>query len=398
MLLSIALIFLVGILLSSIFEKLKLPGLLGMIIAGVVIGPFALNLIDSSVLGMSSELRRIALIVILIRAGLNINVEELIKVGRPALLMSFLPATIEMLAVTLLAPILFSISYLEAAIMGAVVAAVSPAVVVPRMINLIDSGHGGNKSIPQMIMAGASIDDIYVIIVFTSLMSMYGGLGFNPVSLLGVPVAIVTGLIIGVLVGLALVKLFEKTNLSLPIKVLIILSVAFALVSVESVVNYYIPISALLSVMALGATLLKTSQEASYEFMIKFRDIWAGAEIILFVLLGAAVDINYLLKAGPIAIILILLALVFRIIGVNLALIGTNLNNKEKLFCSLAYLPKATVQAAIGAIPLASGVQAGNIILTVAALTIVITAPLGAVGVDVSFNKLLAQPEMKSEI
>lgn len=389
MLFSLSLILILGFSLSGIFNRLRLPGLLGMILTGIILGPYALNLISPDILDISSDLREIALIIILTRAGLNIDIKDLKKVGRPAILMCFVPALFEITAVTLLAPLFFNISYIEAAIMGSVLAAVSPAVIVPRMIHLIDSGYGKDKSIPQLIMAGASVDDIFVIVLFASFMGMYGGEGFNPTSLLLVPVSIISGMGLGIICGFIFVKVFKAIHVRDTVKVLIMLSIAFLFVSFEDFIKPYFPVSGLLAVMAFSATILSTYEVLAKRITGKFSKIWVAAEVLLFVLVGAAVDISYLKGAGIPSIVFILSALAFRIVGVNVSLLGTSLDKKERIFCSIAYLPKATVQAAIGAVPLAAGVGAGNLILTVAVVAILISAPLGAIGVDNTYKKLL---------
>ena len=389
MLFSLSLILILGFSLSGIFNRLRLPGLLGMILTGIILGPYALNLISPDILDISSDLREIALIIILTRAGLNIDIKDLKKVGRPAILMCFVPALLEITAVTLLAPLFFNISYIEAAIMGSVLAAVSPAVIVPRMIHLIDSGYGKDKSIPQLIMAGASVDDIFVIVLFASFMGMYGGEGFNPASLLLVPVSIISGMGLGIICGFIFVKVFKAIHVRDTVKVLIMLSIAFLFVSLEDFIKPYFPVSGLLAVMAFSATILSTYEVLAKRITGKFSKIWVAAEVLLFVLVGAAVDISYLKGAGIASIVFILSALAFRIVGVNVSLLGTSLDKKERIFCSIAYLPKATVQAAIGAVPLAAGVGAGNLILTVAVVAILISAPLGAIGVDNTYKKLL---------
>lgn len=389
MLFSLSMILILGFSLSGIFNRLRLPGLLGMILTGIILGPYALNLISPDILDISSDLREIALIIILTRAGLNIDIKDLKKVGRPAILMCFVPALFEITAVTLLAPLFFNISYIEAAIMGSVLAAVSPAVIVPRMIHLIDSGYGKDKSIPQLIMAGASVDDIFVIVLFASFMGMYSGEGFNPTSLLLVPVSIISGMGLGIISGFIFVKVFKAIHVRDTVKVLIMLSIAFLFVSLEDFIKPYFPVSGLLAVMAFSATILSTYEVLAKRITGKFSKIWVAAEVLLFVLVGAAVDISYLKGAGIASIVFILSALVFRIVGVNVSLLGTSLDKKERIFCSIAYLPKATVQAAIGAVPLAAGVGAGNLILTVAVVAILISAPLGAIGVDNTYKKLL---------
>lgn len=391
MLFSLALILIIGFTLSGILNRLRLPGILGMLVTGVILGPFVLNLISPDVLNISKDLRQIALIVILSRAGLSLDVKDLKRVGRPAILMCFVPATFELVAITLLAPILFKVSYIEAAIMGTVLAAVSPAVVVPRMLKVMEGGYGKEKSIPQLILAGASVDDVYVIVLFTAFMGMYQGRGFSVLSLIAVPISIVVGLAIGILSGLLLVFVFKKLHIRDTVKILIILSVSFLFVTLESEVKAYIPMSGLLAVMALGGTILKKYEVLAKRLSNKFSKVWVGAEILLFVLVGAAVDIRFVSDAGLMAVILILSALIFRICGVYICLIKTKLTNKEKLFCAIAYLPKATVQAAIGSIPLSAGVEAGNTILTVAVLAILITAPIGAIGIDRTYKRLLTK-------
>lgn len=391
MLFSITLIILIGLLLSYSFQKLKLPGILGMLITGIILGPYMLNAISPKILDISAELRKIALIIILTRAGLSLNIEDLKKVGRPAVLMCFIPATFEIIAIVILGPKFLGISYIEAAIMGAVLAAVSPAVIVPRMLKLMDGGYGYGKknNIPQLIMAGASVDDIFVIVLFTSFLNMYKGESFSLASLLSVPVSIVLGTLLGIISGLILINLFKKFHMRDTIKVLIILSVAFAFVSLEDAISNYISISGLIGVMALGATILQKYNVLAKRISLKFNKLWVGAEIFLFVLVGATVNINYIGKTGILAVLLIFCALIFRLIGVFICLIKTSLSNKEKLFCAISYIPKATVQAAIGSIPLASGVASGELILTVAVLSIIITAPLGAISMDYTYKKLL---------
>lgn len=391
MLFSLALMVLCGLVLSGIIQKLKLPGLVGMLITGVVLGPYALNLIAPEILNISPDLREIALIVILTRAGLALDINDLKKVGRPAILMCFIPATFEIAATTIFAPMFFPVSYLEAAIMGTVLGAVSPAVVVPKMLKLMESGYGKSKSIPQLIMAGASVDDIYVIVLFTSFMGMYSGSSFDVGSLVKIPIAIIVGLLIGILLGLALVKLFKKIHMRDTVKILIILSASFLLVSFETAIKVYVPMSGLLAVMALGGTILKQYDILAKRLSGKFSKIWVAAELMLFVLVGATVDISYATQAGISAIVLIFIALAIRICGVFACLIRTKLNVKERLFCAIAYLPKATVQAAIGGLPLAAGIAAGNTILTVAVLAILITAPLGAIAIDASYKKMLTR-------
>ena len=390
MFLSLALILFCGFALGGIMQKLRLPALLGMMITGIVLGPYVLNLISPSILDISDDLRKIALIVILIRAGLALDLKELKKVGRPAILMCFVPATIEMAAVTVFAPMLFGISYLEAAIMGAVLAAVSPAVVVPRMLKLIENGYGVKKGIPQLIMAGASVDDVFVIVLFTSFAGMFKGQGFDVIELLKVPVSIVLGLAIGILSGIILVWLFRKIHMRDTVKALLLLGASFLFVSLETAIKDAVPLSGLLAVMALGATIYKQYGGLAKRLSSKYAKVWVGAELFLFVLVGAAVDIRTLASVGVASVALVGVAIAFRMVGVILCLMKTKLNRKEKLFTAISYLPKATVQAAIGGIPLALGIPAGNTILTVAVVAILTTAPIGAIGADLTYRKLLA--------
>jgi len=393
MLFSLALMVLCALVLSGIMQKLKLPGLVGMLLTGIILGPYALNLIAPELLNLSSDLREIALIVILTRVGLSLDLNDLKKVGRPAILMCFIPATFEIAATTIFAPMFFPISHLEAAIMGTVLGAVSPAVVVPKMLKLMESGHGKSMSVPQFILAGASVDDIYVIVLFASFMGMYSGSSFDVGSLVKIPVAIVVGLLTGILLGLALVKVFKKIHMRDTVKILILLCTSFLLVTLETAVKPYLPMSGLLAVMAMGGTILKQYDILATRLSGKFSKIWVATELMLFVLVGSTVDISYAAKAGIAAVVVILIALVIRMCGVFVCLIKTKLSVKERLFCAIAYLPKATVQAAVGGLPLAAGVAAGNIILTVAVLAILIAAPLGAIGIDRSYHKLLSRGE-----
>lgn len=389
MLTSLALIFLCGLLLGSIFQKIKLPPLLGMIITGIILGPYALNLIDQSVLSISSDLRQIALIIILTRAGLNLDINSLKKVGRPAILMCFLPACFEIIGMVLLAPPLLGISILDALIMGTVVAAVSPAVIVPKMLKLIETGYGKDKSIPQMIMAGASVDDVFVIVLFTSFTGLAQGESFSPISLIQVPISIILGIGLGILIGILLGFFFKKVHMRDSIKVIIILSISFLLVTLENSLKGIVPISGLIAIMSIGISLQKIRSDASKRISTKFSKLWVAAELMLFVLVGATVDIKYAFSAGIMAILLIFGVLVFRMIGVLICLIKTKLNKKERIFCMIAYCPKATVQSAIGYIPLTMGLSCGNIVLTVAVLSILITAPLGAFFIELLYKRLL---------
>lgn len=395
MLTSLALIFLVGLALAAICQKLRLPRIIGMLITGVLLGPYVLNLFDESILGISPDLRQMALVIILIKAGLSLNIQDLKKVGRPAVLMSFLPALFEILAFVVLAPFVLGVNLIEAAIMGAVLGAVSPAVVVPRMVQLMDEKYGTEKSIPQMILAAASLDDVFVIVLFSTFISMAQGSGAQIMDFISIPISILLGILLGVIAGFVLAWFFE-TNYSHQhlvrnsMKVIIVLGVSLLLIAVEEVLEGIVAVSGLLAVMSMAMVLaMRSVPEVTGRLQEKYGKLWLAAEVILFVLVGAAVDIRYTLNAGIAAIGMIFLALIFRSIGVRLCLIGTPLNRKEKLFCVIAYLPKATVQAAIGSIPLSLGLSCGNMVLSIAVLSIVLTAPLGALGMDLTYKKLL---------
>lgn len=389
MLLSISLILLVGMSMSWIYRKIKLPGLLGMLVTGIVLGPYMLDLLDESILGISSELRKIALIIILTRAGLGLDLSGLKRIGRPAVLMCFVPASLEILGMILLAPKLMGLTVLEAAIMGAVLAAVSPAVVVPRMVKLMDEGYGVNKGIPQLILAGASVDDVYVIVLFSTFTGMMQGESASVTSFLNVPVSIFLGGVLGLLLGTFFAYYFKKVHLRDTAKVLIILSVSFLLVVIEDHLNTPITFSALIAIMFIGIGLQKKREAVAKRLSVKYGKLWVGAEVFLFVLVGATVNIEYFGKVGVQALAVILGALVFRMLGVFICLPGTDLTGREKMFCMLAYTPKATVQAAIGGIPLSLGFACGDMVLTVAVLAIVLTAPLGALAIDSLYKKWL---------
>lgn len=393
MLLSIALIMLVGMAAAMLSKRVGLPGLVGMILTGAILGPCVLNLIDDSILNISSELRKIALIIILTRAGLTLDLDDLKRAGRPALLMCFLPASFEILGMILVAPHLLHISILEAAILGAVIAAVSPAVVVPKMIQLMEEGYGMNKQIPQIILAGASVDDVFVIVLFTSFTGLAQGDQISVMKFVNIPISIIAGILIGAVIGIALGIFFTKVHMRDTIKVIIILSLAFILVSLEEMITIPVTFAALISVMFMGIFLKRKKVDTSARLSAKFNKLWVMAEIILFVLVGASVDITFISKAGLKTVILIFAVLVFRMAGVFICMLGTKLNGKERLFCMLAYTPKATVQAAIGGIPLAMGLACGNIVLTVAVIAIVITAPLGAFMIEHTYKKLLSKTE-----
>lgn len=391
MLLSIALILLVGMSMGWLCSKCKLPALTGMILTGILLGPQLLNLIDDSILTISPDLRKIALIIILTRAGLTLKIDDLKKVGRPAVLMCFVPATFEIVGMVLLAPLLVGVSRLDAAIMGAVVGAVSPAVIVPKMIRVMEEGYGTEKHIPQLILAGASVDDVFVIVMFTAFTSLAQGDDVSVMSFVNIPVSIVLGVAIGLAIGTVLAAFFRNVHVRDTIKVLIYLSISFILVTIEDRISIPITFSALIAIMFIGVGLQRQRPEVAARLSLKFNKLWVGAEVMLFVLVGAIVDLSYVRSAGIKAVLLILGALAFRTTGVLVCLIGTKLNARERLFCVFGYLPKATVQAAIGGIPLALGLGCGNIVLAVAILAILITAPLGAFAIELSYRKLLAK-------
>ena len=389
MLLSISLILILGMFMGWICQKIKLPSLLGMLITGIVLGPYVLNLLYDSILGISAELRKIALIIILTRAGLGLDLSGLKKIGRPAVLMCFVPASFELIGMILLAPKLMGLTVLEAAIMGAVLAAVSPAVVVPRMVKLMDEGYGVNEGIPQLILAGASVDDVYVIVLFSTFVGMMQGEGASILKFVNIPISIFLGIAIGLLIGVLLAYFFKKMHIRDTSKVLIILSISFLLVVMEDKLSTPITFSALIAIMFIGIGLQKKRETVAKRLSVKYGKLWVAAEVFLFVLVGATVNIGYLGKVGVKALIVIIGALVFRMFGVFVCLLGTSLKRKERLFTMLAYTPKATVQAAIGGIPLALGFTCGDLVLTVAVLAIVLTAPLGAFAIDLSYKKLL---------
>lgn len=389
MLLSISLILILGMFMGWICQKIKLPALLGMLITGVILGPYGLNLLDGSILGISAELRKIALIIILTRAGLGLDLFGLKKIGRPAVLMCFVPASFELLGMILLAPKLMGASVLESAVMGAVLAAVSPAVVVPRMVKLMDEGYGVKEGIPQLILAGASVDDVYVIVLFSTFVGMMQGEGASILKFVNIPVSIFWGIAIGLLLGVLLAYFFKKVHIRDTSKVLIILSISFLLVVIEDKLTTAITFSSLIAVMFIGIGLQKKREAVAERLSVKYGKLWVAAEVFLFVLVGATVNIEYLGKVGSKAFVVIIGALIFRMFGVFVCLLGTGLKRKERLFAMVAYTPKATVQAAIGGIPLALGFACGDTVLTMAVLAIVLTAPLGAFAIDLSYKKLL---------
>lgn len=391
MLLSISLILILGMSMGWICQKIKLPSLLGMLVTGVVLGPYVLNLLDESILGISPELRKIALIIILTRAGLGLDLSGLKKIGRPAVLMCFVPASFEILGMILFAPKLMGITLLEAAVMGAVLAAVSPAVVVPRMVKLMEEGYGVKEGIPQLILAGASVDDVYVIVLFSTFVGMMQGEGASIIRFINIPVSIFLGIAIGLIIGVMLAYFFKKVHIRDTSKVLIILSISLLLVVIEDRLTTSITFSALIAIMFIGIGLQKKREVVAKRLSVKYGKLWVAAEVFLFVLVGATVNIGYLGKVGIKAISVIVGVLFFRMLGVFVCLLGTSLNRKERLFTMMAYTPKATVQAAIGGIPLALGLACGDIVLTVAVLAIVLTAPLGAFAIDLSYKSFLAK-------
>ena len=391
MLLSISLILILGMCMGWLCQKIKLPGLLGMLLTGIILGPYGLNLLDDSILGISVELRKIALIIILTRAGLGLDLSGLKKLGRPAVLMCFVPASFEMAGVILLAPKLMVLSFLEAAVMGAVLAAVSPAVVVPRMVRLMDEGYGVKEGIPQLILAGASVDDVYVIVMFSTFVGMMQGEGASVLKFVNIPVSIFLGIAIGLFFGVLLAYFFKKVHIRDTSKVLLILSISFLLVVIEDALTTAVTFSALIAIMFIGVGLLKKREVVAKRLSAKYGKLWVASEVFLFVLVGATVNIGYLGKVGVKALLVIVGALIVRMAGVFVCLLGTGLKRKERLFAMLAYTPKATVQAAIGGIPLAVGLSCGDTVLTVAVLAIVLTAPLGAFVIDLSYKKLLTR-------
>ncbi len=395
MLTSLAYIFLVGLSMASICQRIRLPRIIGMLVTGIVLGPYVLNLLDGSMLGISADLRQMALIIILIKAGLSLDLGDLKKVGRPAVLMSFLPALCEIASFVLLAPMVLGVTRLEAAIMGAVLGAVSPAVVVPKMVQLIEKGYGNRKGIPQLILAGSALDDVFVIVLFATFLGMAQGTGVSLMGFVNIPISIALGIAVGALTGWGLHAFFEtqyarKHYVRNSMKVIIVLGTSFLLVALENWLEPYVAFSGLLAVMSMASVLqIKSTDRVSERLSDKFGKLWLAAEVILFVLVGTAVDIRYTWNAGVGAVLMIFIALVFRSAGVAISLLGTKLSTRERLFCVISYLPKATVQAAIGSVPLALGLPCGNMVLSVAVLSILLTAPLGALGIDATYKRLV---------
>ena len=399
MLTSLAFVFLLGLAMAALCQRIKIPRIIGMLLTGILLGPCVLNWLSDSVLGISSELRQMALIIILLKAGLSLNLADLKKVGRPALMMSCVPASFEILAFVIFAPSILHISRVEAAVMGAVLSAVSPAVVIPRMVQLMETKYGTDQRIPQMIMAGASCDDIFVIVLFSTFTNMAQGGSAHAADFINIPVSIFSGIVLGAVAGYGLSLFFEtayakEQYVRNSMKVILILGMSFFLMSVETWLKGKISVSGLLAVVSMAAVIrIKCVPGVSKRLSEKFGKLWSAAEVILFVLVGAAVDIRYTMQAGIAAVLMIFVGLMFRAAGVSLCMLGTKLNKKEKLFCVIAYLPKATVQAAIGSVPLAMGLPCGQIVLSVAVLAILITAPLGAAGMDLTYDKLLVRSQ-----
>ena len=389
MLTDIAIIFILGIIMAHIFEKIGLAPIIGMLVAGIVISPNQLNLISENIVSLSADLRQIALVTILTRAGLTLDFNKLKKVGRPSILLSFLPASVEMLAIIIFAKRFFSIDTVDAGIMAAVLAAVSPAIVVPRMINLIDEGYGADKNIPQMILAGASVDDVFVIVFFSSFLALKTGGSLSAMSFIDIPISIITGIIFGIVVGKVLSLILENLNINDIYKAMIFISISFLSLKLQDIIKPYIAFSALISIMVVGMSINYQNKELSKKLLSSYNRLWKVFELFLFVLVGISVNLSYIRQSGILAVLLVIIGLLFRMIGVNLSLIKTNLNKNERIFTSFAYLPKATVQAAIGPVALQMGLDSGNLILSVSVIAILLTAPLGAILTDKTYKKLL---------
>lgn len=392
MAISLALIILLGIFSSYLFEKCKLPGLLGMLLLGILIGPYSLNLIDENLLNISADLRKIALIIILLRAGFGIKKEDLISIGKPALKMSCIPGILEGFAIAIASTVLLDFTFIQGGILGFIIAAVSPAVVVPQMINLLNLKRGTDKNIPTLILAAASIDDVFAITIMTVFMGLYGGKNINIAGqILGIPISILLGIGLGIFFAIILIKILKRFNLNTTRKVLIVLATAIFITYLETALEHIITIASLLGVMSLSFILMDKEPALSKTLSEGFNKLWSFAEILLFVLVGASVNISVALDAGAMGILLITIGLSFRSLGVWISLRNTNLNLKEKLFCVIAYIPKATVQAAMGGVPLAMGVAAGDTILAISVVAILVTAPLGAICISASSKTLLKE-------
>ena len=389
MLTDIAVIFLLGIVFAKVFEKMGLAPIIGMLMAGIIISPHQLNIVSDTIINLSADLRQIALVVILTRAGLSLNFDKLKKVGRPAILLSFVPASIEMLAIIFFSQKFFNIDTIDAGIMAAVLAAVSPAIVVPRMIKLINEGYGRDKNIPEMILAGASVDDVFVIVFFSSFLALKTGGKLSAMSFLNIPISIITGIFLGIIIGKIFVFIFEKININEIYKTMIFVSLSFLMLKLQSLIEPYIAMSALIAIMSAGIVINRIDSKMAKELLGTYNRLWKIFELFLFVLVGISVDLAYIKEAGLLAVLLIIIGLIFRMIGVNISLIGTNLDKNERVFTSFAYLPKATVQAAIGPVALSMGLNSGNLILSVSVIAILLTAPLGAILTDKTYKKLL---------
>ena len=394
MILSLGLILILGFIIGWLLSKIKIPGLVGMIIVGLLIGPYCLGLIDEKILSISTELRQVALVIILTRSGLNLDIDSLRKIGRPAILMSFIPATLEIIGTTLISQLLLEITIFESILLGTVLAAVSPAVVSPRMIKLIEERFGENHQVPKLILAGSSVDDIYVIVLFYTFLGLVGNNTFDFVSITMIPVTIILGVLLGIIVGLILSYILKKTNFKTAINILIIISSSFLMIGLENMLKDYISISSLLGIMVTGIVLLFRNKEKAKQLSDGYNNLWIFFEIILFVLVGATVDFSYAINNGLIAILILIIGLLFRTLGVLLCLIKTKLTFKERLFTILAYIPKATVQASIGGIALSLGLSCGSIIFTVSVISILITAPIGAILIDNLSSKLLDRTDL----
>lgn len=389
MLTDIAIIFIFGIIFARFSEKIGLAPIIGMLIAGILISPNQFGLVSENIVNLSADLRQIALVTILTRAGLSLNFDKLKKVGRPAIFLSFLPATFEMLGLIIFGKMIFKIDTIDAGILAAVLAAVSPAIVVPRMIKLMDEGYGKNKSIPEMILAGASVDDVFVIVFFSSFLALKTGGELSAMSFINIPISIFTGILFGIIVGKILAILFNKIYINSIYKAMIFISTSFLMMKFQNLIENYIAMAALIAIMVSGMTINRKDETLTKELLSSYDRLWKVFELFLFVLVGISVDMSYVKEAGVLAVLLILIGLIFRMIGVNVSLLGTNLNKDERLFTSFAYLPKATVQAAIGPVALSMGLSSGNLILSVSVIAILITAPLGAILTDKTYKKLL---------
>jgi len=392
MAISLALIVVFGLAADIAFRKFKLPGLVGMLIVGVLVGPYVFGLMRPDMMHVSADFRKIALIVILLRAGFELRRDTLHRVGRTAIIMSVVPAIFELAAITAVAPHFLKISYLEAAILGSILAAVSPAVVVPLMIDFMERGKGEKKGIPTMILAASSVDDVFVIVIFTILLGMYGGHKVNIAwQLAGIPISIVLGIVVGLIPGYLLFKLFLKYDWQPPRRTLLVMGTSICLLWLEEVTHNIVPIASLLGVMAIGFVILEKEEAIAHIISQKLKKLWVFAELLLFVLVGAQVNVSVAWKAGAAGLLVIFLGLVARSVGTYLSVMGTDYNWKERLFCVVSYIPKATVQAAIGAVPLEAGVAGGEVILAVAVLSILVTAPLGAIGIMIMGEPILEE-------